>query len=283
MMKVQSPLRWAGGKRRLLPQLERFLPGQFRDYYEPFLGGGSMYFHLQGRGFDGAAFLSDILPEVVNFFQQLQEHPIRIVKSLAIFLQEAEREPEKFYYAQRRKAQEAKEDGAYAAARFLYLNKNSFNGLQRKNSKGENNTPWGKCLPPKGVGEEVLMACSLALKQASIAQYDFQEALKFPRFGDFVYLDPPYFELSKTAKFTGYSGKPFGMAEQEALARAYQDLDSRGCLVMLSNADVPDIQRLYGKFSIHKVLAARAINCKGSGRGEVSEVVVCNYPVTTRT
>ena len=276
-------VKWAGGKAQLLKQLETLLPATLGRYVEPFLGGGAMFLHLHnsdrlGRG----AILGDRNAELVNCYRVVQD-----AKALGELVERLERhsrhvmEPDYFYRVRAwdREAGFATKRGAVErAARTIYLNHTCYNGLYRLNKSGQFNVPYGKwARPPRVFDEANLWACHRALEGVELREAGFEACLEWARKGDFVYLDPPYHPLSATSSFTTYTGSEFRERHQRRLAEVFGELDARGCLLMQSNSATPLIRRLYKGYRIETVLAARAISCKGGGRGKVEEVVVVNY------
>lgn len=163
------------------------------------------------------------------------------------------------------------------AARFLFLNKTCFNGLYRVNKSGKFNVPFGKYKNPNYCDEENLKAVSKILKKTKIYNDSFESILNRAKKGDFVYFDPPYHPISKTANFTSYEKNGFGTTEQIKLSEIFHTLDKRGCYLLLSNSDSDFIKQLYHKYDISKVAAARLINCNSKKRGKISEILVKNY------
>ena len=166
------------------------------------------------------------------------------------------------------------------ASRFIYLNRTGFNGMYRVNRRGEFNVPFGKYDNPLICDEENLKRVSKILKNVSIKHQDYKRVLKKAKSGDFIYLDPPYYPVSKSASFTSYTSESFLDKEQIELRDTFVELSERGCFVMLSNSDVPFINEIYSKIrgiKINKIVASRAINSKVSGRGKISEVLITNY------
>jgi DNA adenine methylase len=178
------------------------------------------------------------------------------------------------YY--RIRAEEPK-DKIERAARTIYLNKTCFNGLYRVNSKGKFNVPFGRYRNPLICNIENLKAVSFALRNVEILCGDFAMCLELAKKGDFIYLDPPYQPLSKTSNFTSYTKDSFNENEQRRLYNVFKKLDRKRCKVMLSNSDTDFIKKLYKNYRLEGVLARRAINCKSSGRGAISELVISNY------
>jgi DNA adenine methylase len=260
-------LKWAGGKSELLPELLRRLPRSFNTYWEPFLGGGALFFSLNPV----SAVLSDLNEELVNCYE--------VVKTDvdALLTQLDKHRNTRTHFMETRKLQPWTLDRVSRAARLIFLNKTCFNGLYRVNQKGEFNVPFGKYTNPNFCDERSLRAASRALKNTEILYRDFRFLLYRAQPGDFVYLDPPYDPVSSTSSFTSYSESPFGEREQKALRAVFEALAERGCSVMLSNSNTELVRKLYRHFNVQEVLASRAINCQGEKRGKISELIVRNY------
>ncbi len=263
----KPPIKWAGGKGQLLFQLAPLFPEAFDVYHEPFLGGGAVFFHLK----PARAVLMDNNRELMGFYRVVRDELDALLESLNGHRNEAA-----YYYAVRGIDPETLPP-VERASRFLYLNKTGFNGLWRVNRRGLHNVPFGRHKNPKYADVDNLRWVSAALRQAEIRCGDFRLAGQWVARGDFVYLDPPYHPLSATANFTAYSATSFGMEDQERLATMFREMAEAGCRVMLSNSDTPFIRQLYREFDIRTVTARRVINCRASGRGPVSELVIRNY------
>ncbi len=266
-------LKWAGGKGRLLSELEARLPSgdQIRRHVEPFFGGGAFFF---GRRPDRAV-IADVNPSLVGTYCAVRDDVEEVIRRLMPL---AARHSIENYYRVRDRYNQAKNvEAPDRAAMFIYLNKTCFNGLHRVNKKGQFNVPAGRYKNPTILNADALRAASALLARAEIRNDGFESLLRYAKPGDFVYLDPPYAPVSETANFTAYALGGFGTAEQEKLADVYRALDKRGCRLMLSNSDVPLIRDLYEGFLVEQIMAPRAINSKGSRRGRVAEVIVRNY------
>lgn len=268
--RVRPFLKWAGGKGRLLTQFEPLFPEKISDYHEPFLGSGAVFFCLRGR-IGGRAYLSDRIEELAHTFKAVRDDPDSLIRHLGRHIYESG------HYYRVRAQNPARLSPAGLAARFIYLNRTGFNGLYRVNKSGRFNVPFGRYTNPTICDAEVLYAASSALAGADIARRSFTDLPSWAEPGDFIYLDPPYQPLSKTANFTGYTAGGFGENEQRHLAEVCRHLDRLGARFMLSNSDTPLIREIYSGFDIRQVLAARAINASATKRGKVSEVVVRNY------
>ncbi|MGL5192716.1 MAG: DNA adenine methylase [Chroococcales cyanobacterium] len=266
-------LKWAGGKTQLLQQYQPLFPPQFKNYYEPFLGGGAVFFYLfkeHSSGFN--AVLSDVNEELINMYRCVQTDVEVLIKELKSHHRKHNSE---YYYKIRA---EKNKKPVKKAARIIYLNKTCFNGLYRENSKGQFNVPIGRYKNPTICNAELLRADSQALQGVKLEVRDFYKVLDEAKTDqDFVYFDPPYYPLSNTSQFTSYSRYNFNEEDQFRLRDVFAELASREVKVMLSNSDCPFIRELYEEFPIHEVSAARSINSKGTHRGKISEVVVTSY------
>lgn len=268
-IKAKPFIKWAGGKSQLLPKISELLPPkkQIGRYFEPFLGGGAMFFYLQHP----KSFLSDTNNDLVELYEVVQNNVEELIKALKPY----KNEPDYFYEV--RAQNPATLSKVKRAARFVYLNKTCFNGLYRVNSKGEFNVPFGRYKNPAICDVEGLRSASLALQNVKITHGDFQSVLTKTKTTDFIYFDPPYQPLNKTSSFTSYTSIGFGEEQQIKLAKLYKELANKGCFVMLSNSDTPIIRELYKDFYIHEIQASRAINSIGSGRGKITELLIINY------
>ncbi|MCG9893478.1 MAG: DNA adenine methylase [Thermosynechococcaceae cyanobacterium MS004] len=258
-------LKWAGGKSRLIVQYQPFLPQAFDTYYEPFLGGGALFFYLRPQ----RAVLSDINPELVNVYTCVRDRVEELIEQLT---HHAAHHGQDYYYQMRA---ETPEPPVARAARLIYLNKTCFNGLYRVNAQGQFNVPMGRYSNPKICDRDLLQAASEALQSATIVQRSFHQILEAnitPQ--DFVYFDPPYQPLSVTSNFTGYSRDAFTAAHQIQLRDIFAQLAQHQVQVLLSNSDCPFIRELYQDFPIQTIHAARAINVHAQKRGKINEVLV---------
>ena len=264
-------LKWVGGKRQLLKQIDPFLPKSFNKFIEPFVGGGALFFYLLPE----TAILIDNNPVLINCYQMIKYEIDPLVESLQGHKNEAE-----YYYSIRgvdRSSDFSKWTNVQKAARIMYMNKCCFNGLYRVNSKGYFNVPFGKYKNPKFLDEENLRAIHDVLQSVTIQNGSFSQCLDYAEKNDFIYFDPPYYPITKTANFTSYTKDNFSEKDQIQLAKVFKKLDKRGCKLMLSNSYCDFILDLYSDFNIKKVYAKRAINSDASKRGAVKEVLVMNY------
>ncbi|MBC6474095.1 MAG: DNA adenine methylase [Hormoscilla sp. GM102CHS1] len=259
-------LKWAGGKNRLIPQYQLYFPKSFNTYYEPFLGGGAVFFHLQPQD----AVLTDINPELINTYCCVKEQ----VEEVIDILQKHQRQHSRDYYYKMRAHIPSKD--IERAARFIYLNRTCFNGLYRENSQGKFNVPIGRYKNLQICNPELLRSSSSALQNVNIDVKPFDSVLKFANRDDFVYFDPPYYPVSSTSNFTAYSRDFFSKNDQAQLREIFVELAGRSVKVLLSNSDCDFIRDLYRQFKIHKISAPRSINSNGKKRGNVSEILVAS-------
>lgn len=244
-------IKWAGGKTRLLRHLLPHVPAKFRNFHEPFLGGGAMFFAVRGRA-TGSAYLSDLSGELVNAWQVVAELGDELAAHLKEYL---ERDSEEFYYSLRLRTLDDRID---RACRFLYLNQTSWNGLWRVNKWGEFNVPWGQ-RPFRGFSPDDLDEIANALHGAYIALEDFRTSLGRVRSGDFVYLDPPYLPLSDTSKFFLYTEKRFREPDLRELASCCSKLTEVGATWLLSNRDTPLVRELFAEAQIIGITTRRSV------------------------
>ncbi len=262
-------IKWVGGKTQLLPQLLALAPKEYKNYHEPFVGGGAMFFALKPE----TAYLTDFNPRLINAFRCVKDNLQEVVHHMRTFVRTKE-----CFYEQRDLLN--KEGSVYfsepeAAARFIFLNKTCFNGLWRENAGGGFNVPYGGDRKGKFLDVETLFECSLALRAPNLYlnSQDFGCVAEHANAGDFVYFDPPYIPVSATS-FVDYTADGFGAPEQIRLRDLALELKSRGAHVMLSNSDTPLVRQLYAGFELHEVQARRSVNSNGLGRGKVGELII---------
>jgi len=275
--KLKPFTKWTGGKRQLLDVLTPNMPEEYNTYYEPFIGGGALFFEIQPE----SAVINDLNYDLILSYEAIKNN----VSELIEYLKEHDENNSKEYYYDIRSADR---DGRYEemsktqkAARLMYMLRVNFNGLYRVNSKGQFNTPYGKYKNPKIVDEELLYAISeyLNTNNIQILNTSFENAVKDAQAGDFVYLDPPYVPLSASSSFTAYTSNGFGYKEQILLRDTFVDLDNRGCFVMLSNSSAELVYELYKDYekTTLEVSANRMINSNAKKRGGVTELLIKNY------
>ena len=271
---IKPFLRWVGGKNRLVKFLIEFMPSNFstdNTYYEPFLGAGNLFFRKQPKN----AILSDRNKELIESYQAIQKHPELVYKYLNQHLSKTCKE----YYYEKRNEYNNSKSSIKKAALFIYLNKTSFNGIWRVNTKGEFNVPYGYKEPPSLPSKNDLFNISKSLENTILIHKDYKESVNEADFGDFIYFDPPYPPLNGTSYFTHYTKDRFTKEDHSELASIAKMLDERGCLIMISNADIPFIRSLYDdSFYIHELKVTRWIRTDGK-RYKVGEVIITNYKI----
>lgn len=275
-------VKWAGGKKQLLPKLNQLIPTTFNNYFEPFLGGGAMFFFLSSKNLQFSSYLSDLNYELINAYKVVKDKVEELIALLSHHKTEYEKSPREYYYHLRANINPSFTE-VEKAARFITLNRTCYNGLYRVNKKGEFNAPKGSYENPVICNDVNFRKVSNALQnsKAKIETCDYKTILlEKAREDDFIYLDPPYRPISDTAYFTGYTRKGFTDRNQEELANVFETLHDRKCKVMLSNSDTYFIRNLYKDFSEYtkKVNVIRAINSKGSKRTGHKELLIRNYP-----
>lgn len=273
---AQPFLKWVGGKAQLLTQFDEFFPFEVTRYFEPFIGGGAVFFHLKHRFPRMRTFVRDINPELINTYRAVRDYPHELMQQLDAHAAEFKARGDDYFYFVRAQHHLTCDEKKIVerAARMIFLNKTCFNGLWRVNVRGEFNVPVGSNKNPGLYNVENILAASRALEGAHLAVQDFRETLNETRPGDFAYVDPPYYPVSATASFTSYAKEDFGEGEQRELHAVFAEAARRGVRLMLSNSDTPFIRKLYREFQIHTVQARRMVNCDGTKRGAVNEVVV---------
>jgi DNA adenine methylase len=264
-------LKWAGGKRQLLSAILRRVPDSIDTYFEPFLGGGAVFFALSNQKAYKKAVISDRNHDLIDTYRGIRNHVEDVIGLLGAMPYDRD-----FFYRERKK-DPAKLSPAERAARIIYLNRTCYNGLYRVNRSGRFNVPFGSYKRPTILDEQLLRAVSRCLKRVSIQEADFDKVVQKAGPDDFVYFDPPYYPLSDTACFTAYDNCPFGHEEQERLARLMRDLKKRRVPALLSNSDVEATRKLYRGMQLERILASRPINSRGDRRGPIPELLVRNY------
>ncbi len=265
-------LKWAGGKSQLISQYIPYFPQNFTTYYEPFLGGGAVFFYLASQQSNFRAILTDINSELINAYCCVRD---RVEELIPLLAEHQIRHTKDYYYSLR---SQSKGTPVEKAARLIYLNKTCFNGLYRENSKGEFNVPIGRYKNPKICNLNLLRSVSSALQSTQIEFRHFESVREYaPTEQDFIYFDPPYYPLSNTSNFTAYSRCSFNEDDQIRLRDTFAELARQRVKVMLSNSDCPFIREIYGEFNIHQISATRAINSNAKKRGKISELLVTSY------
>jgi DNA adenine methylase len=272
-------VKWAGGKAQLLNVLDTFIPDKFDNYFEPFLGGGSFFYHLikKTKNKSFRSFLSDTNCELINAYTAIKNNIDDLIFSLSNHQQKYYESPKEYFYTLRNTIFG---NDVERASRFIALNKTCFNGLYRVNRKGLFNVPMGSFKKlPLICNEENLKNINQLLKQVNpiIECKDYTGALSNTKENDFVYLDPPYKPVSETAYFTKYTNNGFNDQDQINLAEIFKELDYKKCKILLSNSNTEFIRKLYSNFNVKEVKVMRAINSKGSKRLGHTELIISNY------
>lgn len=266
---IRPFLKWVGGKTKLLPQLLPLLPKRINTYYEPFLGGAAVFFHLASTGLINRAVLNDFNPELINCYRVVRDFPEELIE------QTARLKFDPGVFKELRAIRPSALSPVRRAARTIYLNRTGFNGLYRLNKKGEFNVPWGKYVNPTILDAPRIRACGEALNRyASLYSEDFSSVVEAAVAGDVVYFDPPYVPLNATSNFRSYTKEGFGLQDQKRLALCFRQLVERGVAVLASNSDTPLVRELYSDFETHVVHMRRNINSKGEGRGPINELLL---------
>ena len=272
---LQPFTKWTGGKRQLLPVIRELMPKNYNRYFEPFVGGGALFFDLAPKD----AVINDFNAELINCYQQIKDNPQELIEILKVHQEYNSKE----YYLDLRSADRDERidmmSEVQRAARILYMLRVDFNGLYRVNSKNQFNVPYGRYKNPKIVDENLVSAISTYLNnnKIEIKKGDFEKAVLDVQPGDFVYFDPPYIPLSETSAFTSYTHEGFSYDDQVRLRDAFKRLSDTGAYVMLSNSSSALVEELYKDFNIHYVEATRTNGAKSSSRGKISEIIVTNY------
>jgi DNA adenine methylase len=264
---AQPFLKWAGGKTQLLNDLIKRVPKDFGTYYEPFIGGGALYFAIAPQ----RAVIADINDDLINTYKVVRDKPEELLEALKSFKNESD-----FYYEVRGRDQALLSD-VERAARIIYLNRTCFNGLYRVNKSGQFNVPFANYKNPNFIQTDKILKDSKVLSNTEIYHSGFEEVLTKAKKGDFIYLDPPYVPKDVYSDFKRYNKEQFHLTDHEKLADLYNKLTERGCYVMLSNSDTPFTRELYKKWRVDTVYAKRLINKDATKRGEITEIIVTNY------
>ena len=267
--KCKPFLKWAGGKGQLIEEIEKFYPfnDKINKYAEPFIGGGAVLFDILNKYDLKNIYISDINKELLNCYTVIKENVallITLLKRMEIeFLDKIEDERKIYYYS-----------------------KTCFNGLYRVNKKGDFNVPMGNYKMPKICDEENLINISQKLKNVNIVYGDYKNSYNFIDENTFVYFDPPYRPLNKTASFTSYTEFSFEDREQKELSEYFELLNKKNAKLLLSNSDPKNenidddfFDELYKNFIIKRVKSQRAINSKGTNRGKITEILVSNIKI----
>ncbi len=268
-------VKWAGGKRQLLPQIKERMPEKYNNYFEPFVGGGAVIFELLPK----SAVINDINKALINVYQMIRKYPQRFLQEINRLDREMWEDGKEYYYSLREHYNDKlmkDEFDVELAALFVFINKHCFNGLYRVNGKGLFNVPYNNSRS-SSVNEKVIVETAKFLKDVTIISGDFEDACAKAKKGDFVFFDSPYAPLNPTS-FESYTKEGFDIESHKRLAKLYDELTDRGCYCMLTNHNTELINDLYGNkgYKIDVVSVKRSINSDATNRvGE--EVIICNY------
>ena len=304
MINAKPFVKWAGGKGQLLKIFQNYYPNQLKShkiktYYEPFLGSGAVFFDVAQNFEIESAYLYDINDELILSYKVIQKDVTKLIDFLFRFQKEYIKldkiKRKEYFYEQRLNYNLQRFNIDYSkysdnwlsrAAQLIFLNRTCYNGLYRVNSKGEFNSPAGDYINPTICDEKNLLAVSRILNIAEIKKADFKEVINDLKSNSFIYFDPPYRPISKTANFKSYSHHDFSDNEQIQLSKLFKELDKWGSKVMLSNSDPKNIDpndnffdEIYNGYNIFRVPAKRVINSVASKRGNINEIVVTNYSI----
>lgn len=294
--KCKPFLKWAGGKGQLIEEIEKFYPfnDKINKYAEPFIGGGAILFDILNKYDLKNIYISDINKELLNCYIIIKENVgllINLLKKMEIeFLDKIEEERKIYYYSKREEfnflKKELNKNEVKLAALMIFLNRTCFNGLYRVNKKGDFNVPMGNYKNPKICDEENLLNISIKLQNVNIVYGDYTKSYNFVDENTFVYFDPPYRPLNKTASFTSYTEFSFEDKEQKELSEYFELLNKKNAKLLLSNSDPKNenidddfFDELYKKFYIKRVSSQRVINSKGTNRGKITEILVSNIKI----
>lgn len=290
---IKPFIKWAGGKTQLLGEIRRKYPSSIERYCEPFVGGGAVLFDVLSKFSPAEVMINDINAELVNTYIQIQKNVDSVIdelKKLQDIFWKADKEERKLIFNEKRscfnelKLNSSDNSKIEMAVLFVFLNKTCFNGLYRVNRKGLFNVPIGSYKQPIICDEENLRNVSDLLKGVVITCGDYSECVKFIDKNTFVYIDPPYRPLTETASFTSYTETEFGDSEQIRLRKFVDDICQKGAIIVVSNSDPKNVDEndnffdeLYKNYCIERITAKRMINSNGNKRGNIKELLICNY------
>lgn len=271
-MKIKPVLKWVGGKRQLIPYLNKIIPKKFNNYFEPFVGGGALFMNLKNKN----TTINDVSKELIDVYISIKKDPFKLMRLLNIHEKNHLQNPIKYYYFIR--AKDKNDDWSKInifdkAARLIYLNKSCFNGLYRVNKSGYFNVPFNGKSKIKTYNKENILALSVFLKESvTILNEDFEKACENAKKGDLIFFDPPY-DILKKNTFHKYTKENFGVKEQKRLAKVAHDLKKRGCYVIVTNHNTKLINELYKDFKIDVVKVKRMINSDAKKRNGVETII----------
>ena len=287
-------IKWVGGKSQLLEKIREKYPSKIEKYCEPFVGGGAVLFDLLSKFQPKAVLINDINKELINTYTQIKNNCSEMISQLSaiqiIYQNQTIEENKKFFYEKRNRYNELKVnenevENLEKAVLFIFLNKTCFNGLYRVNSKGLFNVPFNNAKNPLLCDNENLRNCSALLQNVEMKLGDYKKCKSFIDDKTFVYIDPPYRPLTKTATFTSYSENSFSDKEQIELRNFITKISNKGANVLVSNSDPKNINEndeffdeLYSNFEIERVSASRMINSNAKKRSSINELLISNIP-----
>ena len=300
MENIRPFVKWAGGKRDLIPQLRNFYPFELENneinrYVEPFVGGGAILINILQKYNVHEAYVFDINADLINCYNVIKNNVEQLIDELKTkqdeFLKLNTEERSAYFYDVRKEYNSytirENEVNIKRASEFIFLNRTCFNGLYRMNKKGEFNVPCGKYKNPTICDEDNLRGLSDLIKDVQFQCGDYKESGKYIDNNTFVYFDPPYRPLSTTSGFTSYSKEDFNDENQKQLAQYFRELNEKGAKLMLSNSNPKNtnenddfFEKLYNGFNINEIYAKRMINANAKDRGEISELLITNYKET---
>ncbi len=273
---VRPFMKWVGGKKQLLSELDKHVPAQFGEYIEPFVGGGALFFHLSATGRISKATLGDRNKDLIVTYRTVRDEVESLIRALRRYDHRYTKDhaTRKLVFYGTRATKVPAYNKVAAAARVIFLNRTCYNGAYRVNLQGGFNVPMGRYANPTICDADNLRACAAALRPTTLDVADFAQTSECARAGDFWYADPPYVPLSASSDFTAYTKEPFGPIEQESVATIARRLKRRGVHVLLSNSDTPLVRKLYKDFAMRRVKARRSINSRSDRRGSVGELLI---------
>lgn len=292
MYKTVKPfIKWAGGKSQLLEEIRKKYPAKIERYCEPFVGGGAVLLDVLANHQPKEVLINDINPELTNTYIQIRDNAESIITTLSEmqgdFWDMDDEKRKEYFYSQRERFNELIKQSASTeekAALFIFINKTCFNGLYRVNGKGLYNVPIGSYKKPPICDAENIRTISELLKRVDVHCGDYSECESFITDNAFVYIDPPYRPLNATSSFTSYAKTEFGDEQQIQLGHFIEQISEKGAKVVASNSDPHNTDKndnffddIYKMFFIDRVAATRMINSKSNGRGNISELLICNY------
>ena len=284
-MEVKPFLKWVGGKRKLIPQLEAKFPDYIKSneftYVEPFLGGGAMFFHLITKYKLKKAYLNDLNDKLIDTYINIRDNSDKLIKALkkleSSYYSSTDR---KGFYLKKRTEFNKLSLSLKKSSLFIFLNKIGYNGMYRENLKGEYNIPFGEMNEPKICDKQLIENVSKLLNENDIkfSSKSFEDTLINEK-NVFYYLDPPYRPISKTSDFTSYTSNKFDDELQVKLKDYCDEVDSKGSFFMQSNSFSTDsfFQNLYSQFNIDNVSVTRTISADGTKREKIKEIIIFNY------